>query len=84
MYKFSKLVLTVISVVFLCLPFYSFGQKETDNGNKITASANINLKNADGQYLIGVGDVLDIRIYNRPQLSRDTVRVDGRGMIRCL
>jgi len=37
----------------------------------------------DGErYRIGPGDVLDIRIYNRPQLSRDTVRVEGNGMIR--
>lgn len=34
------------------------------------------------EYLIGTGDVLDIRVYNRPQLSRETVRVDGQGMIR--
>jgi polysaccharide export outer membrane protein len=33
-------------------------------------------------YHIGAGDVLDIRVFNRPQLSRDAVRVDGRGMIR--
>lgn len=37
----------------------------------------------DGErYRIGPGDVLDIRVYNRPQLSRDTVRVEGNGMIR--
>ncbi|HYT49660.1 MAG TPA: polysaccharide biosynthesis/export family protein, partial [Pyrinomonadaceae bacterium] len=34
------------------------------------------------RYRIGAGDVLDIRIYNRPQLSRDAVRVEGDGMIR--
>jgi polysaccharide export outer membrane protein len=34
------------------------------------------------RYRIGPGDVLDIRIYNRPQLSRDAVRVEGNGMIR--
>ncbi len=34
------------------------------------------------QYLIGSGDVLDIRIFNRPLLSRDSVRVDGMNMIR--
>src|SRR3954469_7190234 len=34
------------------------------------------------RYRIGAGDVLDVRIYNRPQLSRDTVRVEGNGMIR--
>jgi polysaccharide export outer membrane protein len=34
------------------------------------------------QYRIGPGDVLDIRVFNRPQLSRDAVRVDARGVIR--
>jgi len=33
-------------------------------------------------YRIGPGDVLDVRVFNRPQLSRDAVRVDTRGMIR--
>lgn len=37
---------------------------------------------ANQRYRIGAGDVLDIRIMNRPQLSRDAVRVDGNGMIR--
>src|SRR5215211_5750379 len=36
----------------------------------------------DDRYRIGPGDVLDIRIYTRPQLSRDAVRVEGSGMIR--
>jgi len=36
----------------------------------------------DDRYRIGNGDVLDIRIYNRPQLSREAVRVEGSGMIR--
>jgi polysaccharide export outer membrane protein len=33
-------------------------------------------------YRIGPGDVLDIRILNRPNLSRDSVRVEGNGTIR--
>lgn len=33
-------------------------------------------------YRLGPGDVLDIRYYNRPQLSLEAVRIDGRGMIR--
>ena len=37
---------------------------------------------ADERYRIGPNDVLDIRVFNRPQLSREAVRVDGRGMIR--
>jgi polysaccharide export outer membrane protein len=36
----------------------------------------------DERYRIGPGDVLDIRVFNRPQLSRETVRIDGHGMIR--
>jgi polysaccharide export outer membrane protein len=36
----------------------------------------------EDRYRIGTGDVLDVRIYNRPQLSRDAVRVEGNGMIR--
>lgn len=39
-------------------------------------------RSTDGDYLIGVGDVLDIRVFNKPQLTRDAVRVDTRGMIR--
>lgn len=36
----------------------------------------------DDRYRIGPGDVLDVRIFNRPNLSRDAVRVEGNGMIR--
>jgi len=34
------------------------------------------------RYRIGPDDVLDVRVYNRPQLSREAVRVEGNGMIR--
>ena len=34
------------------------------------------------RYRIGAGDVLEVRVYNRPQLSREAVRVEGNGMIR--
>ena len=36
----------------------------------------------DDRYRIGPADVLDIRIHNKPQLSREAVRVEGNGMIR--
>lgn len=36
----------------------------------------------EDRYRIGPADVLDIRIHNRPHLSRDSVRVEGNGMIR--
>jgi len=37
---------------------------------------------ADNRYRIGPGDVLEIRVFNRPQLSLEATRVDARGMIR--
>src|SRR5919108_1578226 len=40
------------------------------------------LPTSDKSYKIGPGDVLDIRILNRPNLSRDAVRVEGNGAIR--
>src|SRR4026207_2207488 len=40
------------------------------------------IQSTDDRYRIGPADVLDIRIYNRPQLSREAVRVEGNGMIR--
>ena len=36
----------------------------------------------DDRYRLGPGDVIDIRIYNRPQLSREAVRIEGNGIIR--
>ena len=35
----------------------------------------------DERYRIGPGDVLEIRVFERPQLSRETMRVDGNGRI---
>lgn len=46
------------------------------------ATATTPLKPTDDRYRIGPGDVLDIRVFNKPQFSRDGVRVDSRGMIR--
>jgi len=37
---------------------------------------------ADKQYRIGPGDVLDIRVFNRPQLSHESLRVENHGVIR--
>lgn len=48
----------------------------------ITSAADKAPAPLDDRYRIGPGDILDIRVFNRPQLSRDAVRVDQRGMIR--
>ena len=50
-------------------------------GVLLTAALSVQAQQ-DDRYRIGPGDVLDVRIYNRPQLSRDAVRVEGNGMIR--
>ena len=47
-----------------------------------TKSAEPASAQASERYRIGPGDVLEVRVYNRPQLSRDAVRVEGNGMIR--
>lgn len=37
---------------------------------------------SEERYRVGPGDLLDIRVFNKAQFSRDGVRVDSRGMIR--
>jgi polysaccharide biosynthesis/export protein len=47
-----------------------------------SSTATMPVARSTERYRIGAGDVLEIRVYNRPQLSRDAVRVEGNGMIR--
>jgi polysaccharide export outer membrane protein len=60
--------------------------EKTAADNTVAASTNrapaVMTSDADDRYRIGPGDILDIRILNRPTLSRDAVRVEGNGMIR--
>lgn len=37
---------------------------------------------SDERYRIGPGDILDIKVFGKPQFNREGVRVDPRGMIR--
>jgi polysaccharide biosynthesis/export protein len=46
------------------------------------STANAMMSKSDIRYRIGPGDVLDIRVFNRPNLSREAIRVEGNGMIR--
>ena len=48
----------------------------------LIASVPLAAAQQDDRYRIGPSDVLDIRIHNRPQISREAVRVEGNGMIR--
>ena len=81
----------VATAACLVTPLFVYGQqteqpaKDTPPSTKATTatSAQVSLTaNDDDRYRIGPGDVLDIRILNRPNLSREAVRVEGSGMIR--
>lgn len=37
---------------------------------------------SEARYRIGPGDILDVRVFNKPHFNREGVRVDPRGMIR--
>jgi polysaccharide export outer membrane protein len=51
-------------------------------GILLTVALSGRAQQQEDRYRLGPGDVLDVRIYNRPQLSRDAVRVEGNGVIR--
>lgn len=69
----SKLAL-ILCVLFISFVTSTAQQPTTNRSSTITAS--------DDRYRIGPGDILDIRFLNRPNLSREAVRVEGNGMIR--
>lgn len=50
--------------------------------NLSSQTVNAQQPTKDTRYRIGPGDVLEVRVSRAPELSRDGVRVDQRGMIR--
>jgi polysaccharide export outer membrane protein len=81
--------LTAVAVLCFVVSFSASGQQPAESAaaNKaVSASPSaaqvLSTAAADDRYRIGPGDVLDIRILNRPNLSREAVRVEGSGMIR--
>ncbi|MEO6393757.1 MAG: polysaccharide biosynthesis/export family protein [Pyrinomonadaceae bacterium] len=79
-----------ISLVLLAASALAFGQSSTGSGGGNTGSSTggvaggSNSMSADmaaNSYRIGPGDVLDIRVFNRPQLSGEQ-RVDPEGNIQ--
>ena len=71
----------LIAMIGMVLAFTSAAltakAQEPSSGSSVTST-----EQPSERYRIGPGDVLDVRVYNRPQLSRDAVRVEGNGMIR--
>ncbi|CAN5768162.1 hypothetical protein BH18ACI4_BH18ACI4_17130 [soil metagenome] len=84
----SKNIYTV--VLYLATTQVAFGQQASTTGETLanktvtpqTRATSGTTPEPDDRYRIGPGDVLDIRILNRPNLSRESVRVEGNGMIR--
>jgi polysaccharide export outer membrane protein len=77
--KDNRIYLRFIYSAVVLTTFAVFGLATTANAQPAPATG----ASAQSQrYRIGAGDVLDIRILNRPQLSREAVRVEGDGMIR--
>src|SRR5262245_38582623 len=75
-FKRPRLTKALAVQLFICGMLAIANAQVTANGPAGAAD-----KSAD-RYRIGPGDVLEIRVYNRPQLSREAVRVEGNGMIR--
>ena len=75
------LYLAVSQLAFSQQPPTTTGETVT---NRVVTGQPVATTNAtpEDRYRIGPGDVLDIRILNRPNLSRESIRVEGNGMIR--
>lgn len=56
--------------------------EETTASSSAPAKATVEGDASDRRYRIGPGDVLDVKVFNKPQFTRDGVKVDPRGRIR--
>lgn len=83
LYKRPRPFSCFLSIVFVCVSWHLSTSAQQPAANAaLTPSNSSALPANDDRYRIGPGDVLDIRVYNRPNLSRDGVRVEGNGMFR--
>lgn len=81
-----KILFTTASVFLLTI--VAWGQQMSPVASPMSPSAANNSAvtpvkpSEDNRYRIGAGDVIDIKVFNKPQFSRDGVKVDQRGMVR--
>ncbi len=82
--KITTLLRSFVSALLMLTPGVVWAQQpELGNSSPApTGASSASTPATEDRYRIGPGDVLDIRIFNKPQFSRESVRVDGRGMIR--
>ena len=78
----NRFLVALMAFLVTALPTVVVGQPAAGANVATTNHGTEGMKPNDQVYRIGPGDVLDIRIYNKPQLARDAVRVEGNGMIR--
>ena len=79
----APLLAVVAALALSAISLTAFGQQPADKIAANTNQTEVKLgSETNDRYRVGPGDVLDIRILNRPNLSRDSVRVEGDGMIR--
>src|SRR5437660_11590248 len=79
--EFRLIVRTALAIAALSLAARAQSANSNPSSSPLPSAAQSSSQSGD-RYRIGPGDLLNIRIYNRPQLSRDAVRVEGNGMIR--
>ena len=78
--------MTLAALVVSCLAVAVRAQRPTEtmpaSTSPVPEVGNAPAQTAHSRYVIGIGDLLDIRVFGRPQLTRDAVRVEGSGAIR--
>ncbi|HEV7744994.1 MAG TPA: polysaccharide biosynthesis/export family protein [Pyrinomonadaceae bacterium] len=84
--------LTAVLCSLFFIPVYSQQSAPSPNESNLPATAASSVAPASSQvtapiasderYRIGPGDILDIKVFGKPQFNREGVRVDPRGMIR--
>ncbi|HYE16012.1 MAG TPA: polysaccharide biosynthesis/export family protein [Pyrinomonadaceae bacterium] len=78
----GKGALRAAGIAALMLLAYSVGAAQTAGALAAAPAGDGAGSRAGEPYRIGPGDVLEVRVFNRPQLSREAVRVEGDGSIR--
>ena len=82
----SKQVIFLLSLIF-CFQILTWAQSNPTPSQDLPANVVavvVPTKVApisDNSYRIGIGDLIDIRVLNHPEISKET-RVEGRGTIR--
>ena len=77
----KAIAITLLALV-ATLSVRAQSERGTTGQSASAAATSVTNPATDNLYRIGPGDVLEIRVFNRPQLSRDAVRVDNHGLIR--